>query len=143
MSELAWLGLAEAARRIAAGELSPVELTEALLARIEALDPKLDAFLRVEAESALAEARRAEAEAGQGEIRGPLHGVPFGLKDIVDAAGLPTTAHSKHLAQAAPAEADAHVTQRLRAAGGILIGKLATHEFAIGGPSFDLPWPLT
>jgi aspartyl-tRNA(Asn)/glutamyl-tRNA(Gln) amidotransferase subunit A len=141
VSDLAWLGLAEAATLIAARKLSPVELTEALLARIEVLDPKLNAFLRVEAETALAEAKRAEAEAAKGQLRGPLHGVPFGLKDIIDAAGLPTTAHSKLLMQAPPAEADAVVTARLKAAGGILIGKTATHEFAIGGPSFDLPWP--
>jgi aspartyl-tRNA(Asn)/glutamyl-tRNA(Gln) amidotransferase subunit A len=140
-ADLAWLGMAEAAAAIAAKTLSPVELTEALLGRIERLNPKLDAFLRVEAESALAEARQTEAEAAKGELRGPLHGVPFGLKDIMDAAGLPTTAHSKLLMQAPPAEADSVVAAKLKAAGGILIGKLATHEFAIGGPSFDLPWP--
>ena len=141
VSEPAWLGLGEAAALIAERMLSPVELTEALLARIAALEPQLNAFVRIEAESALAEARRAEAEAARGELRGPLHGVPFGLKDIIDAAGLPTTAHSKLLMQSPPAETDAFVAARLKAAGGILIGKMATHEFAIGGPSFDLPWP--
>ncbi|MGZ8198642.1 MAG: amidase, partial [Burkholderiales bacterium] len=86
------------------------------------------------------DARRAEAEIGRGEWRGPLHGVPYGLKDIVDYAGLPTTAHSKILEDNV-AQSDAAVTQRLRAAGGVFMGKLSTHEFAIGGPSFDLPWP--
>jgi len=76
----------------------------------------------------------------QGDWRGPLHGMPYGLKDIVDYTGLPTTAHSKILESNVVAS-DAAVTQKLRAAGGVLMGKLSTHEFAIGGPSFDLPWP--
>ena len=88
----------------------------------------------------MAAARQAEREIMAGTLRGPLHGVPFGLKDIIDVAGLPTTGHSKVLIDNVAA-ADAPVTERLKAAGGILMGKLATHEFAIGGPSFDLPWP--
>ena len=88
----------------------------------------------------MADARRAEAEIARGEWRGPLHGVPYGLKDIVDYAGLPTTAHSKILADNIAA-ADSVVTQKLRAAGGVFMGKLSTHEFATGGPCFDLPWP--
>ena len=75
-----------------------------------------------------------------GKIRGALHGVPYGLKDIIDVAGVPTTGHSKVLIENM-ATADAPVTTRLKEAGGVLLGKLATHEFAIGGPSFDLPWP--
>src|SRR5207237_505003 len=89
---------------------------------------------------ALKDARQAETEIARGEYRGPLHGVPYGLKDIVDYAGLPTTAHSKILKDNVAA-ADAVVAQKLRAAGGVFMGKLSTHEFAIGGPSFDLPWP--
>ena len=71
---------------------------------------------------------------------GPLHGVPVGIKDIIDVAGLPTTCHSKIL-QDNLATADAVCVQKLRGAGAIVLGKLSTHEFAIGGPSFDLPWP--
>jgi len=139
--ELAFLSLTEAAARIRAGELSPVAYTQALLDRITAHDGQLDSFLRVLADTALAEAAAAEQKIAAGKKLGPLHGVPFGLKDIVDVAGLPTTAHSQILAQEPPKAADAAVTTRLRDAGGVLMGKTATHEFAIGGPSFDLPWP--
>jgi aspartyl-tRNA(Asn)/glutamyl-tRNA(Gln) amidotransferase subunit A len=132
--------LAEAGRKIAAGELSPVALTEAALARAEALQPKLDAFIEITAERARAAARRAEREIAGGRRRGPLHGIPYGLKDIYDAAGLRTTAHSRLLLDNIAA-ADAETTARLEAAGMILIGKLATHEFATGGPAFDLPFP--
>jgi aspartyl-tRNA(Asn)/glutamyl-tRNA(Gln) amidotransferase subunit A len=86
------------------------------------------------------DAKRAEAEIQAGNWRGPLHGVPFGLKDIIDVEGIPTTGHSKILADNL-ARSDAFVTRRLKQAGGVLMGKLSTHEFAIGGPSFDLPWP--
>src|SRR5580704_5980817 len=89
--------LAEAGRKIAAGELSPVALTEAALARAEALNPKLDAFIEITAERARAAAQRAEREIAGGRRRGPLHGIPYGLKDIYDAAGLRTTAHSRLL----------------------------------------------
>jgi aspartyl-tRNA(Asn)/glutamyl-tRNA(Gln) amidotransferase subunit A len=132
--------LAEAGRKIAAGEVSPVALTEAALARAEALQPKLDAFIEITAERALAAAKRAEQEIAGGRRRGPLHGIPYGLKDIYDAAGLRTTAHSRLLLDNV-ASADAETTARLEAAGMILIGKLATHEFATGGPAFDLPFP--
>ena len=139
-AELAWLGLAEAADLIRRRSLSPVELTRALIERIERLDPGINAFLRFTPEAALADARAAEGEIAAGRHRGPLHGVPYALKDIIDFAGLPTTAHSKILIDNRAAE-DAFVTARLRAAGGVHLGKLSTHEFAIGGPSFDLPWP--
>jgi aspartyl-tRNA(Asn)/glutamyl-tRNA(Gln) amidotransferase subunit A len=132
--------LAEAGRKIAAGELSPVALTEAALARAAALNPKLDAFIEITAERAGAAAKRAEREIAGGRRRGPLHGIPYGLKDIYDAAGLRTTAHSRLLLDNV-ATADAETTARLEAAGMILIGKLATHEFATGGPAFDLPFP--
>ena len=140
MSELAYLGLAEAADLIRARKLSPVEYTQALLDRTEKLDPRYHAYIKLTPERAMEAARRAEREVTAGTPRGPLHGVPYGLKDIIDVAGLPTTGHSKVLIDNVAA-ANAVVTERLEAAGGILMGKLATHEFAIGGPSFDLPWP--
>lgn len=140
MTDLAYLSVAEAARLLREKKLSPVEYARALIARIELHDPQLDAFLRFTPEIALEDARRAENEILRGEWRGPFHGVPYGLKDIVDYAGLPTTAHSKILIDNV-ARADARVTQKLRAAGAVFMGKLSTHEFALGGPSFDLPWP--
>ncbi len=140
MSELHWMGAGALARAYADRTVSPVEVVTALLARIERLNPGLDAFIRVDGEAALAAARGAEAELASGRVRGPLHGVPVGVKDIIDVAGLPTTCHSR-LPDAAPATADAAVVARLRAAGAIVMGKLSTHEFAIGGPITDLPFP--
>ena len=140
MSDPAFLSVAEAAELLRDKKLSPVEYAKALIARVEQYDGKLNAFLHFTPEIALADARRAEAEIARGEWRGPLHGVPYGLQDIVDYAGLPTTAHSKILADNIAA-ADSVVTQKLRAAGGVFMGKLSTHEFATGGPCFDLPWP--
>ena len=135
-----WLSATEIAKAYAAKTLSPVELLTAQLARIETLDPKLNAFIRLDAEGAMLAARQAEAEMAAGRNRGPLHGVPVGIKDIIDVAGLPTTGHSKILVDNV-AKADAVVIQKLRAAGAVIMGKLSTHEFAIGGPSFDLPFP--
>ena len=112
----------------------------ALLARIERLDPKLHAFIRLDADAAMDAARAAETEIAAGRVRGPLHGVPIGIKDIIDVAALPTTCHSKILVDNI-AKADAVVVAKLRQAGAIILGKLSTHEFAIGGPSFDLPFP--
>jgi aspartyl-tRNA(Asn)/glutamyl-tRNA(Gln) amidotransferase subunit A len=132
--------IAEAARAIAARTLSPVELTQACLARSEARDPVLHAFILRTPDRALAEAREAEARQMRRTLRGPLDGIPIGHKDIYETAGLPTTAHSKLLADHVPA-ADAQTVSMLAGAGVVLLGKLATHEFAIGGPSFDLPWP--
>src|SRR5262245_3439483 len=140
MTDLPWLTVAEAAELLRGKKLSPVEYAKALIDRIERHDGKLNAFLRFTPELALEDARRAETEIARGGWRGPFHGVPYGLKDIVDYAGLPTTAHSKIL-QKNIATTDAAVTQKLRAGGGVFMGKLSTHEFAIGGPSFDLPWP--
>ena len=139
-NDLHLLSAADAGRMIADREISPVELTQAYLARIEALDPQLNAFLLVTADHALAQARTAEAEIMAGQRRGPLHGVPFGLKDIFSTAGIRTTGHSRICADAVPAEDAASVT-KLYDAGAVLLGKLATHEFAHGGPSFDLAWP--
>ncbi len=140
MTDLAWLSASEASSAFAAKSVSPVELLQALLARIETLDPKLNAFIRLDADAAMRAARAAEAEIAAGRSRGPLHGVPVGVKDIIDVAGLPTTAHSRILVDNI-AQADAVVIQKLRQAGAIILGKLSTHEFAIGGPSFDLPFP--
>ena len=140
MTDLAFLGLADAAEMIRARKLSPVEYTQALLDRTAKLDARYHAYIRLTPDLALAAARLAESEIMAGRCKGPLHGVPFALKDIIDVAGLPTTGHSKVLIDNVAA-ADAPVTARLQAAGGIMMGKLATHEFAIGGPSFDLPWP--
>ncbi len=140
MSDLAYLSIAEGSALLRDKKLSPVEWTQALIARVERHDGRFNAFLRFMPEIALADARRAEAEISAGNWRGPLHGVPYGLKDIIDYAGLPTTAHSAILKDNI-ATSDAVVTQRLRAAGAVFMGKLSTHEFAIGGPCFDLPWP--
>jgi aspartyl-tRNA(Asn)/glutamyl-tRNA(Gln) amidotransferase subunit A len=138
--DFAYLGLAEAAELIRGKKLSPVEYATALLARIERHDPKLNAFIALMPERALAAARAAEAEITADRWRGPFHGLPYALKDIIDVEGIATTAHSRVLANNS-ARSHAAVTERLEAAGGILFGKLSTHEFAIGGPSFDLPWP--
>jgi aspartyl-tRNA(Asn)/glutamyl-tRNA(Gln) amidotransferase subunit A len=140
VSELHWLSVSKAAEAIAAKEVSPVELMQALLSRVEKLDPRLNAFIRVDGDQALAAAQAAETEIMAGHSRGPLHGVPVGIKDIIDVAGLPTTCHSKVLKDNM-ATADAVCVNKLRGAGAIVMGKLSTHEFAIGGPSFDLPWP--
>jgi aspartyl-tRNA(Asn)/glutamyl-tRNA(Gln) amidotransferase subunit A len=140
VSDLHFMPASQAAAGIAARKLSPVELMQALLQRIERLDPKLNVFIRLDGEAALAAAHAAEKEIMAGRPRGPLHGVPVGIKDIIDVAGLPTTCHSKIL-QDNVARQDAVCVSRLRQAGAIVLGKLSTHEFAIGGPSFDLPWP--
>ncbi|HUB14762.1 MAG TPA: amidase [Acetobacteraceae bacterium] len=134
------LTIAEASRLISARQLSPVELTQGLLDRIAAIDPWLNAYLLVTAEHALAQARAAEAEIIAGDYRGPMHGIPFALKDIYCTKGVRTTCHSRTRADYVP-DFDATTVSKLHDAGAILLGKLATHEFAHGGPSFDLPWP--
>jgi aspartyl-tRNA(Asn)/glutamyl-tRNA(Gln) amidotransferase subunit A len=140
MSDLAFITIADASRLIRARKLSPVELTKALLARIAALDGIYHAYIAVTAEVALAQAEAAEAEIAAGAWRGPMHGVPYALKDIFDVAGTPTTCHSK-LRINHRASADAAAVARLREAGAVLLGKLALHEFATGGPTRELPWP--
>ena len=139
-SDLHDLTLAEAARLISTRKLSPVELTDALLARTEALEPQLNAFITRTPDTARDAARAAEAEIARGGWRGPLHGVPFAVKDIYDTAGVLTSGHSRICIDRVPAK-DATTVARLKGAGAVLTGKLATHEFAHGGPSFDLPWP--
>jgi aspartyl-tRNA(Asn)/glutamyl-tRNA(Gln) amidotransferase subunit A len=135
-----YLTIAEAAQLIETRELSPVELVESRLDRIARLDSRLRSFIRVLADDAGREARAAAAEIATGRYRGPLHGIPIGLKDIYETAGVATTGHSKVMQDHVP-QADAVAVAKLRAAGAVIVGKLATHEFALGGPSFDLPWP--
>jgi aspartyl-tRNA(Asn)/glutamyl-tRNA(Gln) amidotransferase subunit A len=138
--DIPFLTIAELGRAYDTKELSPVEVTRALLDRVATYDGKLNSFIRVTEDMALAQAKTAEAELMTGRRRGPMHGVPYGLKDIVETTGIPTTGHSKLRQDHVPKE-DAEVERRLKAGGGILLGKLATWEFALGGPSFDLPWP--
>src|SRR6185295_19153763 len=132
--------IAAASRLIEARELSPVELVDGLLQRIESIDPVLNSFITVTAEAAVAQARQAELEISQGRYRGTLHGIAFGVKDNYETAGIRTTGHSKVYANHIP-QSNAGVIDRLYNAGAILLGKLAAHELAHGGPSFDLPWP--
>lgn len=132
--------IADAAKQIAAKKLSPVELTKACLARTHAHNDTLHAFLLLTEERALAEARAAEARMMAGTLKGKLDGIPIAHKDIYNTAGLRTTAHSKLLEHNVPTE-DSRVVQLWAEAGSVMMGKLATHEFAMGGPSFDLPWP--
>lgn len=134
---------------VAKGKVSPVELVEAYLARVEKLNPKLNAYMTVMAETARAEARAAEEEIRKKKYRGPLHGIPIALKDNIYTKGVRTTAGSKVLADYVPAE-DATVVERLRAAGAIVLGKTGMHEFAYGvtcdnpfyGPVRN-PWDTT
>ena len=140
MADLHELSLIELSRLIAARKLSPVELADALIARAEALDGQLRSFITPTFELARRQARQAEAEIAAGRPRGPLHGIPFGLKDIYDTAGILTSAHSRVFIDRIPTE-DATATAKLYETGAVLLGKLATHEMAHAGPSFDLPWP--
>src|SRR2546421_2577555 len=135
-----YLTIAEAARLIEKRELSPVELVDSRLDRIAKLDGRLNSFIRVLGDAARADARTAEAEIAAGKYRGPLHGIPIGLKDIYETAGVATTGHSKVMQDHVPKE-DAVSVTRLKAAGAVVMGKLATHEFALGGPRLDLPLP--
>jgi len=140
MSDLAYLTIAEAAPLIRARKLSPVEFTRALLARIAATEPTCHAYIAVTEDLAIAQANAAEAAIMRGDWRGPMHGIPYATKDIFDVAGLPTTCHSK-LRMHHRAATDAAAIVRLREAGAVLLGKLALHEFATGGPTLELPWP--
>jgi aspartyl-tRNA(Asn)/glutamyl-tRNA(Gln) amidotransferase subunit A len=132
--------IAEAARLIAAKKLSPVELISTALARADRLEPRLHAFIRLMPEQAMTAARVAEARIMKDGPRGPLDGIPIAHKDIYETAGIPTTGHSRILENYVPRR-DATVVRQWAEAGAISLGKLATHEFAWGGPSFDLPWP--
>lgn len=132
--------IAEAARQIARCDLSPVELTRSYLDRIETLDHQLQSFVTLVADRALDQAKAAEAEIMRQGPRGPLHGVPYCLKDVIETAGIRTTAQSKLLADHVPVR-DAAVAAKLAEAGGVLLGKTATWEFAHGGPSWDVLFP--
>ncbi|HLE43467.1 MAG TPA: amidase, partial [Methylomirabilota bacterium] len=147
MDDLAYLGIAELAPRLARRELSPVELCRVLLDRCARLEPHLNAFITLAPDRILDEARAAERELAAGRLRGPLHGVPIAVKDLCWTRGERTTGGSKVLADFLPGE-DASVVARLRAAGAIVFGKTNTPEFAYGplnqyhyGPSRN-PWDL-
>ena len=129
-----FLTISEVSRRLRERKVSPVELTEECLRKIEDKDPALNAFITVTPESALAEAREAEKDIQQGNWRGPLHGVPIALKDLVDTAGTRTTAASAIFEDRIPTE-DAEVVRRLKQAGAVMLGKQNLHEFAYGGSS--------
>lgn len=133
-STLPWLDLSEASKKIQTRTISPVELTNACLDRIERLNPQLNAFITVTADSAMEEARIAEKEISEGKWRGPLHGIPMAVKDLIETAHIRTTAASRVLESYVPTE-DAPIIQRLREAGGVLLGKLNLHEFAYGASS--------
>ena len=135
-----FLTISEASKLIERRALSPVELTRAFLDRIAAIDPQLNAYLLVTADQAMEQARAAEAEIMAGRWRGPMHGIPYALKDIYCTKGIRTTSHSRTRADYVP-DFDATTVTKLHLAGAVLLGKLSTHEFAHGGPSFDLPWP--
>ena len=131
-TQLPLLDLAEVSLAVQKKEVSPVELTRACLERIDRLNPGLNAFITVTGDSALEEASKAESEIARGEWKGPLHGVPLAVKDLIETAGVRTTAASAVLKDYVPA-ADAEVIRRLKAAGAVLLGKLNLHEFAYGG----------
>jgi aspartyl-tRNA(Asn)/glutamyl-tRNA(Gln) amidotransferase subunit A len=133
-SDLAFLGVRQAASLLKSGKISPVELTHACLLRIERLNPAINAFITVTGESAMQSARAAESEIARGGWRGPLHGIPVALKDMIDTAGVRTTAASALFEDRVPTE-DAEVTVRLKRAGAVLLGKLNMQEFAYGGTS--------
>ena len=133
-ASLSKLTLSEASEFVRSKRISPVELTQGCLSRIEQINPKLNAYITVTADSALAQAREAEAEIQRGSWKGPLHGIPIALKDLVDTADVRTTAASGLFKDRVPTQ-DAEIVRRLKAAGAVLLGKLNMHEFAYGGSS--------
>jgi aspartyl-tRNA(Asn)/glutamyl-tRNA(Gln) amidotransferase subunit A len=137
------LTLAEAAEKIKAKELSPVELTESALARIESVEPKITAFATVTVDLARKAAAQAEQEITVGEYRGPLHGIPMGIKDLYETAGVATTSSSKVRSDYVPTH-DSAVVEKLSAAGMVMVGKTHTHEFAFGAvtPTTRNPWDV-
>jgi aspartyl-tRNA(Asn)/glutamyl-tRNA(Gln) amidotransferase subunit A len=134
LKENCLLSIREASELLRSGKVSPVELTRECLARIEKLNPMLNAFITVTADSAMSEARRAETEITRREWRGPLHGIPLAWKDLIDTEGIRTTAASAVFKDRIPPE-DAEVVKRLKRAGAVLLGKQNLHEFAYGGSS--------
>ncbi|MDT7563350.1 MAG: aspartyl-tRNA(Asn)/glutamyl-tRNA(Gln) amidotransferase subunit, partial [Pseudonocardiales bacterium] len=137
------LTLAGAAEKIKAKELSPVELTASVLARIDAVEDKITAFATLTPDLATKAAERAEAEIAAGNYRGPLHGIPVGIKDLYETAGVATTSSSKVRADYIPT-LDSAVVEKLFAAGSVMVGKTHTHEFAFGAvtPTTRNPWDL-
>ena len=140
VTDLAQLSLTEASRLIARREISPVELTEACIARSEALDSTLNVYITPTFETARREAKAATEEIAAGHLRGPLHGIPFGLKDLYETSGVLTTAGARLRQDYVPSE-DAHVVSLLREAGVVLLGKLTMHEWAMGGTSINEFFP--
>ena len=138
--DLTELTIAELGPKLAARELSPVELTEAYLARIGALNGRVHAYVTVTADRARSDAKTAEAELRAGLVRGPLHGIPIALKDLYNTAGITTTGCSRAYLDHVPAE-DAPVVGKLREAGTVLLGKLTMHELATGAPDREGPFP--
>jgi len=134
------LSIADAGRKLRDGSITSSALTEDALSRIASIDPALDSFITVTADRARADAVAADAAFAKGIDNGPMQGVPYALKDIYDTAGIRSTCHSKLRLDHVPA-ADSVVESKFKAQGAVLLGKLATHEFALGGPSFDLPFP--
>jgi len=140
MKPLHELSIAEAGAQMRAGTLTSLALTGHALARIAEFDPRLHAFITVTEDRALRDAARADQALRAGIDLGPMHGIPYGLKDIFDTAGIRTTCNSWLMENHVPRE-DCEVESRLRAGGAVLLGKLNTHEFALGGPSPELPFP--
>lgn len=134
------LSIREAGARLRAGSLTSVTLTRAFLERIAAADAEIHAFVRVTEERALRDAAHADDDLRAGVDRGPLQGIPYAMKDVIETAGIVTSSHSRIHQDHVPS-ADAPAVARLARGGAVLLGKLATYEFAMGGPSFDLPMP--
>jgi len=132
--------IAEAGALLRSGKLTSTALTEHALDRIKTVDPKISSFITLTADAALRDAAAADADFAKGVDKGPMQGIPHALKDIYGTAGIRTTCHSKLLLDNVPKE-DSVVAAKFKAQGAVLLGKLATHEFALGGPSFDLPFP--
>ena len=139
MTDAAWLTISALAPRLSSGELRSERLTEEALSTIETLNPKLNAFITVMAEDALAAARAADKEIAGGRYRGPLHGIPLSLKDLIDVEGVPTTAASR-LRDGRIAKADAPIVRHLKKEGAVIVGKTNLHEFAFGTTSEDSGW---
>ncbi|HKZ03308.1 MAG TPA: amidase, partial [Pyrinomonadaceae bacterium] len=131
------LTIAEASKLICAREFSPVELVRGLLERIDQFDAHVNAFITVTADLAMKQAAAAQREITAGRYRGPMHGIPFAIKDLYNTAGVLTSANSKLCVDNIPSE-DAGAVSKLYEAGAVLVGKLKTHEFAQGGPATDL-----
>ena len=139
-TDLIYLSIREAANLVAAREASPLDLTNACIERAEALDGELHAYLTQTFESAREEARIAEKDISSGRSRGPLHGIPFAIKDLYETAGVLTTAGSKLREPNVPTD-DAEAVSRLRAAGAVMLGKLNLHEWAMGGTNVNYFFP--